>query len=281
MRLSYKELLNYDIPEVRQTYTVCDSILYALSVGIGQDPLDEFDLLHVDEQFGPRTLPTMAVMLGYPGFWLNAPGIGADLTRLLHGEQTVTLMRPLPAYGEVVGKTRVVEAVDKADKGLLLYSEKELRDARDGSLLAVTAATHVLRGDGGMPGAATEARTVAKLPQTPPQWRCNVQSRPEQALIYRLNGDRNPLHSDPRMARKAGFDKPILHGLCTFAMVSNAVARLLGKTQEGDFRSVSMRFSAPVFPGETLGIDVWKDGSFRATVEERGVVVAQGQQINR
>lgn len=192
MRLSYEQLLRYDIPEVRHAYAERDSLLYALSVGLGQDPLDTLDLKYLDEQHGPYTLPSMAVTLGYPGFWVRAPQIGADTTRLLHGEQSVTLIRPLPACGEVIGKTRVIDAVDKGDKGLLLYTEKELRDAQDGTLLAVTAATHVLRGDGGMPGAPTQARAAPGLPQTAPYVSCRVESRPEQALLYRLNGDEIP-----------------------------------------------------------------------------------------
>ena len=278
MRLSYAQLMNYDIPEVRQTCSQRDSILYALSVGLGQNPMDAHDLQYVDEQHGPRTLPAMAVVLGYPGFWLKSPALGADTTRLLHGEQSVTLKRQLPICGEVVGKTRVVEVVDKGDKGLLLYTEKELRDASDGGLIAVTAATHVLRGDGGMPGAATQARAAPQFPDAPPKWQRTIHTRPEQALLYRQNGDRNPLHSDPAVARKAGFDRPILHGLCTFAMVNHAVSRCLHQNSEGNFQHVNMRFSAPVYPGESLRVDVWQDGSFKATSVERSVAVVQGQQ---
>ena len=281
MLLSYEELLGYDIPEVRQRYFRRDTILYALSVGLGQDPMDPLDLPYVDEQFGPRVLPAMAVILGYPGFWLQAPDIGADVTKLLHGEQSVELLAPIPCEGEVIGKTRVTEAVDKGEKGLLLYSEKELRDAGTGQLLARTSATHVLRGDGGMAGAPTQARTVESLSAAPPDLTCSVQTRPEQALLYRQNGDRNPLHSDPAVATKAGYDRPILHGLCTFACVNHAVSRALGKLGEGEFSSVFSRFSAPVFPGEPLQIDVWGDGSFRAKTITRGTVVMQGRQRNR
>ena len=281
MRLSYDELLNYDIPEVRQRYCQRDTIFYALSVGLGQDPLDPLDLQYVDEQYGPRVLPAMAVTLGYPGFWVRSPEIGADTTRLLHGEQSVELLAPMPPEGEVIGKTRVTEAVDKGEKGLLIYSEKELRDAGSGQLLARTSATHVLRGDGGMAGAPRQARAVEQLPSSPPEMTCTIQTRAEQALLYRQNGDRNPLHSDPAMAKRAGYDRPILHGLCTFACVNHAVSRVLGKTADGEFANVFTRFSAPVFPGESLQIDVWRDGSFRAKAMERDMVVIQGRQRNR
>ena len=280
MLLSYQELLNYDIPEVRQRYSQRDTILYALSVGLGQDPMDAGQLRYVDEQFGPNVLPSMAVILGYPGFWLNAPEIGADVTRLLHGEQSVKLLASLPHEGEVIGKTRVVEVVDKGDKGLLVYSEKELRDASNGRVLARTSATTVLRGDRGMPGAPTQARVAEQLPDTPPTTTSIVGTRPEQALFYRQNGDRNPLHSDPKVAKLAGYDRPILHGLCSFAMVNHAVSSCLKKTGDGEFDHVFARFSAPVFPGESIQVDVWDDGSFRAKALERDAVVMQGRQHN-
>ncbi|MBO9355941.1 3-alpha,7-alpha,12-alpha-trihydroxy-5-beta-cholest-24-enoyl-CoA hydratase [Bordetella petrii] len=268
MRLTYEELLRYDLPPVVHRYTERDTMLYALSLGLGQNPLDEHDLAFVDGRHGPRVLPAMAVILGYPGFWLDAPDIGADTVRLLHGEQGLELFGDIPAAGELAGKTRVVEAVDKGDKGLLLYTEKQLTDAATGALLARTFATHVLRGDGGMPGAPGQSRPVHAIPALPPEQTLRVQTRPEQALLYRLNGDYNPLHSDPATARAAGFNRPILHGLCTFGAVAHAVARLQLRPGQR-VKSLSLRFSGPVYPGETLEVQAWADGSFRARVIER------------
>lgn len=273
MRLSYEQLLNYELPEVRQRYTARDTMLYALSVGLGQDPLDLPDLAYVGRQHDPLALPWMAVVLGYPGFWLKAPEIGADTVKLLHGEQGMELFHPIPPAGELVGKTRVVEAVDKGEKGLLLYSEKSLTEADSGRLIARTFATHVLRGDGGMPNAGRQARPAHAMPDSPPDWTVQLRTRPEQALIYRLNGDYNPLHSDPEVARAAGYPRPILHGLCTFGMVSQAVSRQLLPAAGGSLRSLSLRFSGPVFPGETLKVEIWRDGSFRARAAEREAVV--------
>ncbi|KGE01516.1 3-alpha,7-alpha,12-alpha-trihydroxy-5-beta-cholest-24-enoyl-CoA hydratase [Achromobacter sp. RTa] len=273
MRLSHEQLLNYELPEVRQQYTARDTMLYALSVGLGQDPLDLHDLAYVGRQHDPQALPWMAVVLGYPGFWLKAPEIGADTVRLLHGEQGMELFHPLPPAGELIGKTRVVEVVDKGEKGLLLYSEKSLTEADSGRLIARTSATHVLRGDGGMPGAGRQARPAHAMPACAPHWSVLLNTRPEQALIYRLNGDYNPLHSDPEVARAAGFPRPILHGMCTFGMVAHAVSRQLLPDAGGSLRSLSLRFSGPVFPGETLQVEVWRDGSFRARVVERETVV--------
>jgi len=274
MRLSYEQLLNYELPEVRQRYTARDTMLYALSIGLGQDPLDLTDLAHVGRQHDLLALPWMAVVLGYPGFWLKAPEIGADTVRLLHGEQGMELFHPIPPEGELAGKTRVVEVVDKGEKGLLLYSEKTLTEVASGRLVARTFATHVLRGDGGMPGAGKQARTAHAVPESAPHWTVPLNTRPEQALVYRLNGDYNPLHSDPEVARAAGFPRPILHGLCTFGMVSQAVFRQLQSAAGGgSLRSLALRLSGPVFPGETLRVEAWRDGSFRARVVERDALV--------
>ncbi|WLW59911.1 MaoC/PaaZ C-terminal domain-containing protein [Achromobacter sp. PD1] len=273
MRLSHEQLLNYELPEIRQRYTERDVMLYALSVGLGQDPVNESDLAYVGRRHDPLVLPYMAVVLGYPGFWLDAPDIGADTVRLLHGEQGMELFHPIPAAGELTGKTRVVEVVDKGEKGLLLYSEKTLTDTGTGLLIARTSATHVLRGDGGMANAGRLARPAHAMPDGPPDWTVQARTRPEQALVYRLNGDYNPLHCDPQVAQAAGFPRPILHGLCTFGLVSHTVAKQLQPAGNGAVRSVSLRFSGPMYPGETLSIDVWGDGSFRAKVVERDAIV--------
>lgn len=273
MRLSCKQLIDYEFPEVRHRYTARDTMLYALSVGLGQDPLDSQDMAFVANQHDPHTLPSMAVVLGYPGFWLKAPEIGADTVRLLHGEQGMELLNPIPSAGEVIGKTRVVDVVDKGEKGLLLYSEKTLTDADTGQLIARTSATHVLRGDGGMEGASKQARATHTLPGGAAHWTARVQTRPEQALIYRLNGDYNPLHCDLPVAQAAGFHRPILHGLCTFGMVAHAVSKQLQKATQRPLRSLALRFSGPVYPGETLHVDIWEDGSFRARVIERDKTV--------
>ncbi len=273
MLLNYEQLLNYDIPEVRQRYTQKDAQLYALSVGLGQNPCDPHDLQYVDEKYGPRVLPSMAVVLGYPGFWLNTPGIGADTIRLLHGEQGIELLEPLPTHGHVAGKTRVTAAVDKGEKGLLLYSEKWLTDLDTGRPLARTFATHVLRGDGGMSGAPAQAKPVHKVPDRPADDCSFAHTRPEQALLYRLNGDYNLLHSDPETARKAGYDRPILHGLCTFGVVTQMLQKSLVRLGLGELKMLSLRFTAAVLPGETIQLEVWNDGALRGRVRERDVVV--------
>jgi acyl dehydratase len=271
--IDYDALLHFPIPEVRQRVMPRDAVFYALSVGLGQDPLDERQLDFVDSHRALRALPSMAVVLGHPGFWLGNPATGVDAVRIVHGEQSLTLHHPLPVEGEIVARTRVTGLVDKGEgKGALLYSEKELRDA-DGTLLAVTGSTTFLRGDGGFGGPPGPVKPPNPMPKTPPDTVLDLPTRPEQALYYRLNGDDNPLHANPAVAAKAGFPRPILHGLCTLGVVAHALLRVLGNYEASSMKNLSLRFSAPVYPGETIRTEIWRNGAFRARVVERDVVV--------
>ncbi|KAA2214058.1 MaoC/PaaZ C-terminal domain-containing protein [Teichococcus oryzae] len=272
--IDYNTLRNFPIPEVRQRVTPRDAVFYALSVGLGQDPMDRRQLDFTDADRALRVLPSMAVVLAHPGFWAADPATGIDAVKVVHGEQSITLHHPLPAEGEIIGRTRVTGLIDKGEgKGALLYSEKELRDAATGTLLAVTGSTTFLRGDGGFGGPSGPVKPVNPVPETPPDITVDLPTRPEQALYYRLNGDNNPLHSDPDVAAKAGFPRPILHGLCTLGVVAHALLRELGDYREDSMKSLALRFSSPVFPGETIRTEIWRDGAFRARVVERDVVV--------
>jgi acyl dehydratase len=273
MTIIYERLLNFPIPEVRQHYSARDSVFYALSVGMGHDPMDERQLDFVDQQREMRVLPSMSVVLGYPGFWLRDPATGVDAVRLVHGEQGIRIHHPLPAAGEIVGRTRVTGLVDKgAGKGALLYAEKTLTDAA-GTLLATLTSTTVLRGDGGFGGPAGPVTAPHPMPDDPPDLVVDLPTRPEQALYYRLNGDDNPLHADPVTAARAGFPRPILHGLCTLGVVTHALLRGLCCYRAERLRGLDLRFSAPVYPGETIRTEIWRSGAFRARVVERDVVV--------
>ena len=273
MAIEYEKLLNFPIPEVRQTLTPRDTIFYALSVGIGQDPMDERQLDFVDHHRSLQAVPSMAAVLCHPGFWLRDPRTGVDAVRLVHGEQEIELHRPLPVEGELVGRTRVTDLVDKGEgKGALLYSEKQVRD-RDGVLLATARATTFLRGDGGFGGPSGPVKPPHSMPDDAPDLTIDLMTRPEQALYYRLNGDDNPLHADPTVAAKAGFPRPILHGLCTLGVITHALLRALADYRADRLRRVALRFSAPVFPGETIRTEIWRGGAFRARVVERDIVV--------
>lgn len=273
-------LMAWRVPEIRQELRRTDTMLYAVSVGLGQDPMDEGQLRFVDER-RLVALPSMAVVLGYPGFWLGDPGTGVDAVRLVHGEQGIVLHRPLPVEGALLGRTRITGIIDKGPgKGALLYSERDVLDAATGALIATNTITTFLRGDGGIGSSGIAAKPVHPVPERPADEVVRLATRPEQALIYRLNGDLNPLHSDPAVAAKAGFPRPILHGLCTFGVVCHALVRALCGYDPARLKAMDVRFSAPVFPGETIVTEIWRaEGAFRAKVAERDVVVVNNGRV--
>jgi acyl dehydratase len=277
MPIVTENLLNFPIPEIRQRLRWQDSALYALSLGCGQDPMDEADLRFVTEGAAMRALPTMAVVLGYPGFWLRDPATGVDAVRLVHGEQSVEIHSTLPTEGEVIGRSRVTGLVDRGEgKGALLYSERVILDAATGAKLATLEQTTFLRGDGGFGGPSGPVKKPAPDPEGAPDLVLDLPTRPEMALLYRLNGDHNPLHSSPAVAAKAGFPRPILHGLATFGLVGRALLRAVCDGDPLRFGRMDCRFSAPVFPGETIRTEIWQTSegaAFRARAVERDVVV--------
>ncbi|MGG5811554.1 MaoC/PaaZ C-terminal domain-containing protein [Falsiroseomonas sp. CW058] len=277
MAIDHDHLMNFPIPEIRQHLRWQDTALYALSLGCGQDPMDAEALRFVTEGPAMQALPTMAVVLGYPGFWLRDPATGVDALRLVHGEQAVEIHAPLPVEGEVVGRSRVTGIVDRGEgKGALLYTERVILDAATGARLATLEQTTFLRGDGGYGGPPGPVRKPAPEPEGAPDLAVELPTRPEMALLYRLNGDHNPLHSDPAVAARAGFPRPILHGLATFGLVGRALLRGACGGDPARFGRMECRFSAPVFPGETIRTEIWlRDGAaaFRAVAAERGIAV--------
>ena len=276
MTIDYDRLMSWRFPPVRQTLRKKDCILYALGVGLGGDPLDSGQLRFLYED-GLAALPTMAVVLAYPGFWVKDQATGIDWVRVVHGEQAITLHRQLPVEAELVGTTRVTGIVDKgAGNGAVLYSERKIADAVTGELYATLAMSSFCRGDGGFGGPSGPSRAVHTIPERAPDAVCDLPTLPQQALLYRLNGDYNPLHADPAVAREAGFARPILHGLCTLGVAGHALLRSCCDYDPRRMRSLALRFSAPVFPGETLRTEMWRDGavvSFRTSVVERQMVV--------
>ena len=275
MAIDYGRLLAWPVPEIRQAYSVRDSQLYALAVGLGADPTDTRQLPFVYEQ-SPQALPTQAVVLGYPGFWMKDPGTGVDWVRLVHAEQGLTLHQPLPASGEVIGRTRVIGINDKGPgKGAIVYSRRTLHDATSDALIATLDSSTFCRGDGGCGGSDAPPMTMTATPERAPDAVCALPTLPQQALLYRLCGDFNPLHADPAVARAAGFERPILHGLCTYGMVQHALLPLLD-WDTTRLKGLRARFSSPVLPGDTLRVEVWNDGdtlAFRVRALERDVVV--------
>jgi acyl dehydratase len=276
MPIDRDKLLAWPFEEVEQRYEERDTILYALGIGLGAEPTDPRQLRFVYEQ-GLQALPSMGVILGYPGFWLRDARSGADWRRLVHGEQSIEILKPLPPAGTVLGMTRVRDVIDKGpDRGALVFTEREVRDKASGELLCRLASTTFLRGDGGFGGPAGPVPAPHPIPDRPAEESCELATLPQAALIYRLSGDRNPLHADPAVAEKGGFPRPILHGLCTFGVAGHALLRTVCDYKPERLRNLQGRFTAPVFPGETIVTEIWRDGasvSFRASVKERGKVV--------
>jgi len=279
-------MLNYDIVrnwtsgDVRHSYTKRDTMLYALGIGMGQDPMNDAELAYVTEP-ELRAVPSMAAVIATPGFWMrdSQPPTGIDAVRLVHGEQSVVIHHPLPSEATVTGCSRVVSVVDKGEgKGAIVYVEKRIVDEH-GRLLATCLSTVFCRGDGGFSGGAGGDAPLEPLPATPerePDLRIDLETRPETALVYRLSGDYNPLHSDPRVAKAAGFPKPILHGLGTYGAACRGLLSGCFGNDSTRMRSIRARFSAPVYPGDKIVLDVWTTGTdiqFRARVPARDATV--------
>ena len=282
--IDYAKLKARVFPDVEQTYDEKDTMLYALGLGYGHDPMDERQLQFVYEK-NLKALPTLPVVLGSPGFWVKEPDSGIDWVKVVHGEQSLHVHRPLPAAGTVIGRMRVTALVDKgAGKGALMFQERTLFDKKTDALLATLASVTFARGDGGFsdqPGNGPKGGDPAPAPKpaTPdsaPHAVCDLPTLPQAALIYRLCNDRNPLHADPAVAKAAGFPRPILHGLATYGSAGHAILKTFCDYDPARLKSLSLRFSSPVFPGETIRTEMWRDGGrvqFRAKAVERDVVV--------
>ena len=275
MPLNAEKLLALKIPDVEHAYGPKDCMLYALGLGLGQDPLNADELAFVYEK-NLKVLPTFAVMQGYAAYWLRRPEIGVTWEKVVHGEQGLVLHKPVMTEGHVIGRTRILDVVDKgAGKGALIYSERQISDKASGRLLATLQQTTFCRGDGGFGGAKRETPPPHTLPARAPDGVCDFPTRPEMALIYRLSGDTNALHVDPEFAKAAGFPRPVLHGLATFGVAGHALLKVVCGYDPARLTAMAGRFSAPVFPGETIRTEFWYDGSvvsFRVRVKERDVV---------
>jgi acyl dehydratase len=250
-------LMDLDIPETTQSYDWQDCVLYALGVGVGMDPLDLGQLAFVREDH-PAVLPTTATVLGYSGFWAEQLPTGIDVQRVLHGEQGLRVEVPLRASGTIKRKTRVTNVIDKgAATGAFVMVSETITDAASGHAIATLTSTIVCRGDGGKGGTCQASPPRYPIPDCEPDGQVSITGSPQQALIYRLSGDLNPLHSDPAVARAAGFPGPVLHGLATYGTVCQTLLRKLCRSEVAAFRALDVRFTQPVFPGETLTLTHW------------------------
>nr|WP_237392577.1 MaoC/PaaZ C-terminal domain-containing protein [Aurantiacibacter rhizosphaerae] len=269
------ELKDFRLKPIVHRYDAKDSMLYALGLGYGDDPTDPRQVQFVYEQ-GLKSVPSICVVLAHPGFWINTPNLEIDWVKVLHGEQAFTLHSPLPAEGVVRGEYDVVAVEDKGPKGAVMHVTKRLYDDESDALLSEVTSVYMLRGDGGCGDYGTVPTPPQPLPDRDPDMTVEISTLPQSALIYRLSGDRNPIHADPEAARKAGFDRPILHGLCSMGIATRAIIDAVADGDPDRLKALSLRFSKPVYPGETLQISIFRDGAdyrFSARAMERDLVV--------
>ena len=280
MAIAYPGILKLEAVKEQVSWSDQKSMLYALGVGLGGDPLNEAELPFVYEN-GLKAVPTLATVLAFPIAILGRTGV--NFARVVHGEQFLELHKTLPPEGEATASTRVAAVYDKgADKGAVLMLETVLTEP-SGAPLATLTASIFARADGGFGGSSEGEAPPHTLPDRAPDVSLDLPTRPDQALLYRLLGDRNPLHADPAFAKLVGFPRPILHGLCTYGMTCRAVMQAYTDFDPAPIRSHQARFSAPVFPGETVTVDLWRDGpvvSFQARVADReAVVIKNGKAV--
>ncbi|MFF2486183.1 MaoC/PaaZ C-terminal domain-containing protein [Microbacterium sp. NPDC058062] len=276
--LDQERLRTWPFRDVRVTYTEKDTILYALSIGLGADPTDAAQLPYVYER-DLIAFPTMLTTLGMyqDDQFITDPGVGIDLSQMLHTEMALTIHRPFPATGEVHSRISIDRLIDRGEgRGAILDFSRQMRSA-SGELIATESGSFFLRGNGGFGGSNGERPRLPAVPDRPADRTAEIDTSRSAALLFRLIGDRNPIHVDPEVARRGGFPAPILHGGCTFGVAVHGVVRSLLNYQTERLRHVGARFSAPVLPGDTLMIEVWDHGdgraAFRASVPAREMVV--------
>jgi acyl dehydratase len=277
MPINYEQLMALKNLGQKYAYGDREVMLYAYGIGLGADPMDEKELAFVNEAVAdPRPLkvvPTFASVAA----WGAGPGeMNLNRVMVVDGERDITFHRPLPAASNIVADSSVLAVYDKGkDKGAVIRHQTVLKNDK-GEPLATLVASRFARGDGGFGGSSEGQAEPHAMPNRAPDRIVDIVTRPDQALVYRLCGDRNPLHSDPGFAKKAGFPKPILHGMCTYGITCRGVLQTYADYDPAAFRQHAARFSSPVYPGDTVTMEMWKDGnviSFEAKVKARNVTV--------
>lgn len=267
---------------VERSWTSKDALLYAVGVGAGSIDPTGLELEYTTENskdVKQRVLPTFAVIIGGGGGGAMRNVGSFNPAMLVHGEQSITLHREIPVEGKVRTVGKVVGIYDKGSGGVIV-TEAESVDASTGEPMFTTRMAAFIRGEGGF-GGDRGPSSKFEAPTTAPTHTVTYQTRPDQALTYRLSGDRNPLHSDPEFAKMGGFSKPILHGLCTYGFTGRALLHSLCGGDAGRFTGMDARFSKPVIPGDELTIKIWDQGDgtavFQTLTQNGDVVIDAGK----
>ena len=282
MPIDYDDMMQSGATGLAARYDEKDVMLYALGVGFGRDPLDEKELPFVYENNGLKVVPSFATVISRgeapPERQRMPQKSSVNFALVVDGERRITLHKPLPSKCEVIADERYLDILDKGEgRGAILIQERIVREAATGEKLFTLVSSIFARGDGGFGGKPSGGPVLHEIPDRAPDLVKECDTRPDQALLYALSGDRNPLHRDPAFAKMVGFPRPILHGLCSYGTACRAVLSTLAQYGPERIRQFDVRFSKPVFPGETLVVEMWADGgtiSWRASVKERpGTIV--------
>ena len=273
MPINYEEIMSLKSENIEISYTDKDSILYGLGVGLGNDPMDMNELKYVYEN-GQIALPSMATNFQYHSPLLLT--VNLNFIMVVHGEQKLAITNPIPVSGEFLADMKVIGCYDKGtSKGAIIDVETTVKLKNDNTEICKLISTTFARGDGGFGGPESPSQNPIQLEGNPDIVH-EIKTKPDQALIFRLSGDFNPLHSDPNFAKAAGFPKPILHGLCTYGVACRSIVNSACENDVKKLKSFNCRFSSPVFPGETIVTEMWKSGNiinFQSKVKERDLIV--------
>ena len=273
MPINYDEIMSLKSENIEISYTDKDSILYGLGVGLGNDPMNMDELKYVYEN-GQIALPSMATNFQYHSSLLMSAKL--NFVMVVHGEQKLSIINPIPVSGDFLADMKVISCFDKgASKGAIIDVETSVKLKSDGTEICKLVSTTFARGDGGFDGPESPPQEIFE-PEGTPDMVNEITTKPDQALIFRLSGDYNPLHSDPNFAKAAGFPKPILHGLCTYGVACRSIVKTACDNDVKKLKSFNCRFSSPVFPGETIVTEMWKNGNiinFQSKVKERDKII--------
>ena len=273
MPINYDEIMSMTSENVEISYSDKDSILYSLGVGLGNDPMNMAELKYVYEN-SQVALPSMATNFQYHSPLLLKANINFIL--VVHGEQKLSFSNPLPVSGDFISNAKVIGCYDKgAGKGAIIDVETTINLKKDNTEICKLVSTTFARGDGGFGGPESPKSEIFR-PEGDPDFVHEIKTKPDQALIFRLSGDFNPLHSDPNFAKTAGFEKPILHGMCTYGIACRSLGESVGEGDTKRLKKFDCRFSSPVYPGETIVTEMWKNNNkvyYQSKVKERDKIV--------